>query len=259
MKSTSTFQPKLLLDTAPHPHTHFTSETPTQCSPSRSKRCEWVCTTIFIWPKYFQVLFQQPLHQLCMGGRDAKLSLRDQTGVSPHHRGAFSDGKWEKGQTKAKLWSQIWGTELQIRVACGIWPLWHWFSHTEVFSLLINNFLGFFVLICLSLLVTFLFFSFSSQKTWQTKAIGAIKAPTGEKPLSGAAERRILYPARCRWFGTQIPGLQHFALPSAGPEPQGNQSLSVWWQEGTQNWGQSVLVGANVQRWGAASWDVWFR
>lgn len=73
------------------------------------------------------------------------------------------------------------------------------FSHSER-SVFLANKLIFFCCADLSIPIGHFpfFFSFSSQKTWQTKAISAIEAPTGEKPLNGAAERRIIYLARCK-------------------------------------------------------------
>lgn len=51
---------------------------------------------MLISPKPFQVQFavaQQHLHQFCMGGKDAELSLRDQTSATAYHRGIFGGGK----------------------------------------------------------------------------------------------------------------------------------------------------------------------
>lgn len=51
---------------------------------------------MLISPKAFQVQFavaQQHLHQLCMGGKQAKISLRDQTSRTAYHRGIFGVGK----------------------------------------------------------------------------------------------------------------------------------------------------------------------
>lgn len=65
--------------------------------------------TMLISPKPFQVQFtvtQQHLHHLCLGGRDARLSLKDQTSITAYHRGVFGVGEKEKAQgpTKARLW-----------------------------------------------------------------------------------------------------------------------------------------------------------
>ena len=51
---------------------------------------------MLILPKPFQVQFavaQQHLHQLCMGGKDVKLSLRNQTSTTAYHKGIFGVGK----------------------------------------------------------------------------------------------------------------------------------------------------------------------
>lgn len=60
---------------------------------------------MLISPRPFQVQFavaQQHLPQLCMGGKDAKLSLRDQTSTTAYHRGIFGVGKWDSSGAKQK-------------------------------------------------------------------------------------------------------------------------------------------------------------
>lgn len=119
-KSTGTSQQNLLLDPAPHTHSCFTSEIPTRCSLSTSKRCKGGHNCLsHLNPLRFSL--QLLSNAFISSARVSELILRDQTRMTAYHRGIFwcQQMRELRGQTKDKLWSHIWETELQIKVVSG--------------------------------------------------------------------------------------------------------------------------------------------
>lgn len=147
---------------------------------------------MLISPKPFQVQFavaQQHLHQFCMGEKDVKLSLRDQTSVTAYHRGCFLVLANERAQGPDK--SQTLVSDLGNRIAnqgC----VWHLTplastplaSNTDVSVFLVKKLFFLAAHICLALLISLLFFlSFSTQKAQQNEAISTTWAPNLGKTL----------------------------------------------------------------------------
>lgn len=93
LKSTSTFQPKLLLDTAPHPHTCFTSEIPTHHAvPADPRDVNESVPPSSSGPNPFRFSFSNPFISSALVA-DARLNLRGQNGVTPYHGSVFGAGK----------------------------------------------------------------------------------------------------------------------------------------------------------------------
>lgn len=148
--------------------------------------------------------------------------------MNPYQRGVFGAGKWQKGQIKANvgLRSGKLICKSGLHMAFDPFSIFSFaLTLRWVVSLLRNWIFSLFWSVFPCWWLSF-FLSFPSQKAWQTKAISAIEASTRGKASKWCCWEKILYLSRpSKWFGSQILGLQQFDLPSAGSEPQGNQSF----------------------------------